>query len=44
VGGSNPDVDSAVERLPRIHAFLRQRTDEVSAWPETLHMLDEVAA
>ena len=43
VGGSNPDIDAAIDRLPEIHAYLRQRVDDVSAWPETTGALEALA-
>ncbi len=44
VGGSNPEVDAALARLPHIQQFLRQHPMEVSPWPQTLSALEGLAA
>ncbi len=41
--GTNPVLDAAIERLPVIDAFLRQETDDPTAFAETLGMLELVA-
>jgi len=33
--GSNSEIDSAIDRMPRIHQFLRQEVDESSSLEET---------
>ena len=43
VAGSNPDIDTAVARLPQLHGFLRQHTHDVSSWEETTHELQGLA-
>jgi flagellum-specific ATP synthase/type III secretion protein N (ATPase) len=43
VAGSNPEVDAAVARMPRILGFLRQDTHEVSSWPDTTQRLEALA-
>jgi len=42
--GTRPAVDTAVEKLPAINEFLRQRLDEASTFAETRRRLHEVAA
>lgn len=44
VPGSNAQVDDAIARLPKIHAFLKQRPEETSAWSETIERLEALAA
>jgi flagellum-specific ATP synthase len=43
VAGSNPDVDDAVERLPAIHAFLRQPPETGNGLEETVAALQQLA-
>lgn len=42
--GSNPRLDQAISRLPAIHAFLKQGTNDPSSLAETLELLDMIAA
>jgi len=42
VKGNNPLVDTALEKLPAINAFLRQEVDEVFSFEETLSGLFEL--
>ena len=44
VKGTRPAVDAAVEKLPAIGEFLRQRLDETCTFAETRRRLQEVAA
>ncbi len=41
--GTRPEVDRAIERMPAIHGFLRQRMDETSSFGATSQALKEVA-
>lgn len=43
VSGSNPQVDDAIQRLPEIESFLRQRPEEASNTEETLAWLSKLA-
>lgn len=40
VKGSDPEIDSALRVMPALEAFLQQGKDEVSAFEDTLHLLD----
>ncbi len=42
--GADPEADAALERLPRIEAFLGQGIDEVAPWEETLRRLEALVA
>jgi flagellum-specific ATP synthase len=42
--GTRPAVDSALEKLPAMNAFLRQRLDETSSFAETRKRLKELTA
>jgi type III secretion protein N (ATPase) len=42
--GGDPEADAALDRLPAIEAFLRQRTDEVDDLDRTVARLAEVVA
>jgi type III secretion protein N (ATPase) len=42
--GADPEADAALERLPRIEAFLGQGTDEVTSYEETLRRLEALVA
>lgn len=44
VKGNNPLVDKALERLPHIHAFLRQEVDEAVPFEETVAQLMEIVS
>ena len=37
--GTNPKLDRAVARMPVIETFLRQSTDELNAFDETVELL-----
>ncbi len=39
--GNNPRIDAALERIERMNAFLRQKTDEKSTFSDTLKRLKE---
>jgi FliI/YscN family ATPase len=43
VGGTKPQVDEAIRRLPAIHAFLRQRPGETTPYDETVQTLQQIA-
>ncbi|MGE5620279.1 MAG: FliI/YscN family ATPase [Sphingomonadaceae bacterium] len=43
VRGSNPKIDAAIDALPQIEAFLRQRADEQSPMEATLSQLEAIA-
>lgn len=40
--GSNPDIDAAIELLPKINAFLRQGVMERSSLPEVMYAMQEI--
>lgn len=42
VRGANPTVDQAISRLPEIRRFLKQGIHEVTPFPETLTLLDQL--
>ncbi len=42
--GANADVDEALEKLPRINAFLRQGIEERSAFPMTVQQLHQLVS
>ncbi len=42
--GSSPQVDRAVELMPAVLAFLKQRTNERSPWEQTETALAHIAA
>jgi ATP synthase in type III secretion protein N len=42
--GSDPEADAAVDRLPRIEGFLRQRSDEAEPFDSMLARLEEAVA
>ncbi len=42
--GADPEADAALERLPRIEAFLAQGVDEVTPYEETLRRLEALVA
>jgi flagellum-specific ATP synthase len=42
--GSRPIVDTAIEKMPAVTAFLRQRMDEASTYSETLQQLQQLTA
>lgn len=42
--GADPEADAALERLPRIEAFLGQGIDEVAPFEETLRRLEALVA
>jgi flagellum-specific ATP synthase len=42
--GTNPKLDAAINVMPAIETFLKQRTDELSSFGETLELLELVAA
>lgn len=42
--GSNPKLDAAIAVMPALEAFLKQRTDELSSFAETLELLALVIA
>jgi flagellum-specific ATP synthase len=44
VAGADADADAALERLPRIEAFLRQTMDDLTPTPETWRRLEELVA
>lgn len=43
VGGSNPAVDNAIDRLPGINEFLCQQPEEMSTQDETFTWLEQLA-
>ncbi|HVP19025.1 MAG TPA: FliI/YscN family ATPase, partial [Spirochaetia bacterium] len=43
VKGSNAEVDEAIEKMPRIDEFLRQRIEEKASLPQTLRQAGEIA-
>jgi flagellum-specific ATP synthase len=43
VAGTKPQVDEAVRHLPAIHAFLRQRPGETTAFEQTVQTLRQIA-
>ena len=42
--GADPEADAALERLPRIEAFLGQGLDEAAPWEDTLRRLEALVA
>lgn len=44
VRGSNPKIDAAIDAMPQIEAFLRQRSDEAAGFEPTLGSLAEIAS
>ncbi|GAA3801702.1 FliI/YscN family ATPase [Nocardioides panacisoli] len=44
VAGADADADAALERLPRIEAFLRQSMDDLTPTAETWRRLEELVA
>ncbi len=43
VKGSNPEIDQAIEKMPDIERFLRQKIQEKAPMAETLQRLGEIA-
>ena len=40
--GSNPRLDTAIEMMPKVNAFLQQRTDDSVTMQGTINMLIEM--
>jgi FliI/YscN family ATPase len=43
VSGSDPEIDAALQVMPDITAFLQQGKDEVTDFPSTLNMMDQIS-
>ncbi len=41
--GNNPLIDEAIEKMPKINSFLRQKVGEKSSYEESLKILKEIA-
>ena len=42
--GSNPKLDTAIEMMPQINAFLQQRTSDIVSMDSTVNTLVEMMA